>query len=415
MIAAVECLAGAIALLGAGHRAWYWRGGRLRPGRWALVAFAACIGLSLVLLGIGELSASAAADGSPIGRALPLVTAELKLAACCFLVLMAHALGPPELRPARVRWQVAGAGLVMSATAVLYRAAGVTPVGGVITVPPGGRAALAVSSLVFTVYSAWCVGLFTAVVHRAARGLGPGLLRTGLRLVVGGGVFGLVWAGSSVEPLISGLRTGRQDAGEDAFSAPVALLALALGLGGASLSAWEQRAVAPLRRLRARRSYRRIGPLWSALHAIRPEITLERQSAGIGRRGNTEFALYRRVIEIRDAQLWLRAHLHPRVPEWAAAACGSEAGERRRAATVEAAVLAAALEAAAVGHRYPCALTEGYVPPSLLSDLEAETAWLVMVCEEFTDSRVVAEVRQRVRAELGLPTGASAGPPAGGG
>ncbi|TQF06379.1 hypothetical protein E6W39_34425 [Kitasatospora acidiphila] len=411
MIPAIECLAGVIALVGAGHRAWYWRGCRLRPGRWSLVAFAACIGLALALLGIGELPAPVVPDGSPISRALPLVTSELKLAACCFLVLMAHALGPPELRRARVRRQVAGAGLVMLATAALYQAAGVTPVGSVLTVPTGGRADLAASNLVFTAYSGWCVALFTAVVYRAARPLGPGLLRTGLRLVLSGGVFGLVWVGLSVVPLISGLRTGRQDTGEDAFSAPAAFLTLALGLGGATLTAWEQRAAAPLRLLRARRSYRRIGPLWSALHAIRPEITLEPPNAGIGRRGSTEFALYRRVIEIRDGQLWLRAHLHPQVPQWAAEACAAEAGgsgtgDRRRAATVEAAVLAAALEAAAVGHRYPSALTEGYVPPALLTDLEAETAWLVMVCEEFTGSRVVAEVRRRVRAELGLPAAA---------
>ncbi|WP_051970870.1 MAB_1171c family putative transporter [Kitasatospora azatica] len=398
MIGTLECLAGTIALGGAGHRAWLWRGHQLRAGGFSLIAFAVTIGLAQAAL---SLAGSGVAPAT--GSALLLLGSELKLAAGGFLVLMAFVLGSPDRRGRRVQWQAAGSALVMLADAALYGVAGVTPVGATLTVAPGGRLALAAFLLLLTAHSAWCVGLFTLVVRRAARGLDPGPLRTGLRLVVAGGVCGLIWIASGLVPLVVGLRTGRQDCGEDWFSAPVAVLALTLGLGGASLTALESRLTGPVRQLRARRSYRRIGPLWSALHAVRPEIALEPPISGIGLWGNTEFALYRRVIEIRDGQLWLRAHLHPQVPQWAAAACGSETGERRRAATVEAAVLAAALEAAAVGHRYPRALAEGYVPPAVPADLDTETAWLVMVSEEFTGSRVVAEIRQRVRSELALP------------
>ncbi|MFB7667000.1 MAB_1171c family putative transporter [Kitasatospora sp. NPDC056138] len=268
-----------------------------------------------------------------------------------------------------------------------------------LTVPDGGRVALAAFTLLFTAHSAWCVGLFTAVMHRAAHGLGPGRLRTGLRLVVAGGTAGLVWVAASLMPLVAGLRTGRQDNGEDAFSGPVALLALVLGIGGATLVALPGRVSGPLRRLRARRSHRRLGPLWTELRAIRPEIVLEPPGSGLRLHGRAEFALYRRVIEIRDAQLWLRAHQHPKVPRWAAAACGGM-DDHRRAAVVEAAVLAAALEAAEAGHRRPPAPDEAYVPPAALTDLDAETDWLILVTEEFADSPVVARIRDRVRREL---------------
>ncbi|GAA1234326.1 hypothetical protein GCM10009665_25690 [Kitasatospora nipponensis] len=402
MIGLLEWLAGAIALVGAGHRIRIRRRRGPHAGGSSMIAFSVGIGLALALLSV---AGSHLAPG--LDSALLLLSTELKLAAGCCLVLMAFALGAPERRARRVRRQVVGSALVMFADAALYLAAGVTPVGATLTVPDDGRAALAAFNVLFTAHGAWCVGLFTAVVHRAARRLGPGRLRTGLRLVVAGGVCAMVWVALSLVPLVAGLRTGRQEGGEDALSAPVAVLALALGIGGAGLAALEERLTGPVRRLRARRSYRRIGPLWSALHAIRPEIALEEPVAGMGLRGRREFALYRRVIEIRDAQLSLRAHLHPRVPQWAAEACAGEPDERRRAAAVEAAVLAAALEADPVGHHYPCALAEGYVPPpELLTDLETETAWLVLVSEAFTGSRVVAAVRRRVRAELALRDGA---------
>jgi hypothetical protein len=391
MIGLLQWLAGAVALGAAGHRAWLWRGCRPRTGAASLIGFAVTVGLSQSLQ-----SMAGAGLG---GRGVLLLSTELKVAACCFLLLMAYALGPPERRSARVRGQLVRTALVMVAIAALYGAAEVTPVRAELTVPERGRLALAGFDLLFTAYCGWSVGAFTLVVARAARGVGPGPLRTGLRMVVVSGVLGLVWVASELVPMVVGLRTGCQHGAEDAFSAPVSVLAIGLGLGGASLAALDGSAAGPVRWQRARRGLRRIDPLWSALHRVRPEIALDPPSGGLRLRGKTEFALYRRVIEIRDGQLWLRAHLHPQVPDWVAQACGNETGERRRAATVEAAVLAAALEAAAVGHRYPCAVAEGYLPPPL-TDLDTEAAWLVLVAEQFTGSRVVAEVRARVRAEL---------------
>ncbi|MFB7258724.1 MAB_1171c family putative transporter [Streptomyces nojiriensis] len=402
MIGTVSWLAGAVAIVGLLFRIRLWRGSPLQPGARHLVAFTVAIGLSMVLTPLTQ----GLHITTPSCRLMPLLSAELKLAAECFLVLTVLAVRPGGRNRFRMRWQVVGSVLVIVAAAVLYRAAGVTPVGSMLTVEDGGRAALTGYDVLFTVHSLWCVGLFTVMIHRSVRQLGPGLLRTGLWLIFAAGACGLLWSARSVFPLISAFRTGRQNGGANLYSASVGLATLVLIICGMTLTAWGDRLAAPVHRMRARRNHRRIGPLWSALYAVRPEIALEPPTTG-SRLGsltmNPEFALYRRVIEIRDGQLALRAHLHAGVPEWAAEACRvARLDQRRTAATVEAAVFAAALEALAAGRRYPYPGTDGHTPPTIAPDLRTESSRLALVAEAFTHSPVVASIRRRVRTELDL-------------
>ncbi|MFJ8433883.1 DUF6545 domain-containing protein [Kitasatospora sp. NPDC094019] len=148
---------------------------------------------------------------------------------------------------------------------------------------------------------------------------------------------------------------------------------------------------------------RRLGPLWSALRSERPEIELVAPEQwfgpGSGRRGDVRFALFRRIIEIRDGQLSLRPHLHPLVPFWVGEVV-RPAGTEEFAIVVEAAAIAAALEAARAGHRFPVGPAEGWVPHPLAAGLREEAAWLVKVAAVYRRSPVMAHVRRRVRAEL---------------
>ncbi|MGW2401225.1 MAB_1171c family putative transporter [Kitasatospora sp. NPDC001664] len=401
MISLVEWLAGAVAIVGVLYRIRLWRGGPLQPGARYLAAFTASLGLSMALLPFSR-SPGIAAQPS-VAYLLPLLCTELKLTAECFLALTALAVRGGERDRPLMRRQALCSVVVMTAVALLYRAAEVTPVAGNITVGAAGRAELTAYNALFTAHSLWCVALFTLLVHRAARRLGPGLLRTGLRLVVVAGACGLYWSAMSLFPLVQGFRTGRQTSGVNLHSAAIGLATLVMVIGGMTVTAWGGRIAARVRRLRARRELRRIDPLWSALYAVRPEIALEPPSPRSlrGPAGNPEFTLYRRVIEIRDGQLALRAHLHAGVPGWASAACRAAALDRRRTeATVEAAVLAAALEAAAAGRRYPYPDTDGHTPPATAPDLRTESSQLALVAEAFTDSPIVASVRRRMRTEL---------------
>lgn len=76
------------------------------------------------------------------------------------------------------------------------------------------------------------------------------------------------------------------------------------------------------------------------------------------------------------------------------------AGTEEFAILVEAAAIAAALEAARAGRRFPVGPAEGWVPHPLTAGLREEAAWLVKVAAAHRRSPVMAHVRRRVRAEL---------------
>ncbi|MGW1767901.1 MAB_1171c family putative transporter [Streptomyces sp. NPDC002073] len=373
-----------------------------------VAALTLCLTLSLLLL-------SRAAPGAVpprLAHLVPLLGGELRLAAECFLALLAHAVRPTGRPRPWARRQGAFSLAVMAACAVAYLAAGVGVEDGKLLAADGGRAELAVYSALFTGHSLLCTALFTVLVHRAARLVGPGPLRTGLRLVAAGGAASVVWSAFGVFPLLDVVADGRRDIADAPWAVPFALLSGALGIGGASLTAWAAR---PPRRRGARRSHRRIRPLWSALCTAHPRIALDARPPG-GRFSlplrTGEFALYRRVIEVHDGRMALRGHVHPLAPLWAAEACAGLLPPARRAATEEAAVIAAALEAAAAGLRFPGSADPG--PPAGHDDLDAEIGWLVEVAEAFAHSEAVARVRRRMRAELAAATAAAglAAPPA---
>src|SRR6185312_14606632 len=82
------------------------------------------------------------------------------------------------------------------------------------------------------------------------------------------------------------------------------VLSLSMVAVGAAMPAWAKYlARDPSSLVRARRAYRQLEPLWSALRAAAPEIALEQRTR------NAEVRLYRRVIEIRDGILTVRGDL----------------------------------------------------------------------------------------------------------
>jgi hypothetical protein len=115
---------------------------------------------------------------------------------------------------------------------------------------------------------------------------------------------------------------------------------------------------------------------------------------------NADFALYRRLIEIRDGQFALYAYLPPAASDWAAQAA-DEAGitdEPTRTAVIEATEIAAALAARSVN-----ALGRSDVPGRSANlatrpDLVAEATWLLAVTKAFTTSPIPATARRHFGA-----------------
>ena len=165
-------------------------------------------------------------------------------------------------------------------------------------------------------------------------------------------------------------------------------------VAGTTASAWYP----PLSRL-ARQAwlwsaYWRLRPLWAALRQVIPEVTLPRPP---GVRLNIRYRVDRRVIEIRDAELALRAYSPPEVPgraEAAARCAGLDADEA--VAVAEAAVIATALAARRDGQPPRLDGTPGKVTSTLPgNDLRAEAARLILVSRAFRRSPIVARIAGR--------------------
>ncbi len=213
------------------------------------------------------------------------------------------------------------------------------------------------------------------------------LLRFGVRWVAAAGVLGFLYAAYNVAYVIAKL------AGVGALPAPTGVSRALLGSAtaliavGSTMPDWGHRIS---RWVADYRALRRLYPLWAELCLAAPHVALTQppsafvdavQIRDIG------FRLYRRVIEIRDARLALRPHLHhpARVAANEAARCSGLRGQAADA-FVEAANLAAASRARAAGAEPD--LDAKPDPPSGGETFAEELGWLLLVADHFAPAGV---------------------------
>lgn len=392
-------------------------GARRDPVQRCVCGFALCTGLALLINAPPTL---AALDGAvPVEPAVWLSRA-LKLLALTALAQLAVVLrrpGTPGRRPRQLRLGWA----VQAATVLLFLAARpeITPDA---VVAGDGRWYYAAYNALFIGYGCACLALLLRALLGHARAVGPGPHRAGLRLLATAAGVGVFWTGWGLTDLAAVLGTGEQPRGEHPVAVALGIAVAAVTLAGTTATVWGGPLSAPVRWLRARRRYRALEPLWRALHQAVPEIALPARPA----RGNpdlrdAEFALYRRIIEIRDGHLALRPYFHPEVPAWLAAARGGTdpatprgpaapdgsaahvpgpdgSAEEADDPVLEAAQLAAALEHRGAGRPRYRGRPAPHTPRTARDLVDAEASWLLAVTEAFTRSPAVAEVRRRARA-----------------
>ena len=135
-------------------------------------------------------------------------------------------------------------------------------------------------------------------------------------------------------------------------------------------------------------AYWRLYPLRNVLRQAVPEIELPSDP---GMRWNIRYRLYRRVIEIRDAQLVLRPYAAAVIARLATAiALESGLPPDRVAAVAEAAIIVSALRSRARGP----ACRHGRTPGDLVggvsgNDIRAEAAGVILVCRAIRRSPIV--------------------------
>ncbi|MES4906555.1 MULTISPECIES: MAB_1171c family putative transporter [unclassified Streptomyces] len=418
---------------------------RFAPGTRQLCLFGVCMGAAMAVLAPATVTAAgrvlpAAAEAWPhcVGR-------ELEMAALAWLALAAMALDLPDARHIPARWHVRVTVTVCAVAAVCFLASGAVVEEGEVVAPGAqGRVGLVAFDVLFTLYSLWSLTLFALPVHAQIRRSGPGPFRTGLRLVTASACVGGLWALWGLAGVANMARTGRQGAGTDPVAMVLAASCLVLACLGATAAWWRGALTAPARWLRAYRRYRALEPLWSALHAAAPGIALRARTRRLSwlPPRSAEFALYRRVIEIRDGYLALRPYAAPAGPAAEAGTAdggnsGEDAGvvgetevEQARAAEAEAAAVAAAIVAARSGVRHggpapagaatnsattsaansAASPTSGPAVRPVRGTVEAEAAWLVRVADAFARSAAERPVRAGVPAELRLSRGRERAP-----
>jgi hypothetical protein len=394
------------------------RGRRAAPSvRW-LCLFALFLGAAMAVLAPATV---AVADHAlpELSHLTHLLGRELEMAALSFLPLAVLELGLPQRWLVRrsTHLRVTTATLVSSPAIFLAADADVTDEG-MVTADGTGWIALAVFGVVFTAYGLWCLAAFILPVHFYARGLGPGPLRTGLRLITVSAGIGLLWGAWGLTGIANMVMSHRQGAGQDPVAVALGTGCLVAAALGATAAKWAAGAASLRRRLRAHRDYRALAALWSALHAVLPETSLPVRSwpgPGLVLLRDAEFALYRRVVEIRDGYLALRPYLSPHIDSWTSTAQRRFPLPRSGVAVaVEAATIAAALESARSGNRYGTGQSAAHAGSPVGSTVEAETAWLTRVAEAFEFSDLVEYVRCRARQELaGSQVGTGVGTGAG--
>ncbi|WP_199443147.1 MAB_1171c family putative transporter [Umezawaea beigongshangensis] len=228
------------------------------------------------------------------------------------------------------------------------------------------------------VYAAGQAPAFGNVVRlglRYARAASDPALRAGLRLVAVGTTGALVYLVHKAVLTASARFDFPHPLGQTALVGKVlpvtAHLLVLLGTVTPALLHWSQRY----------RLYRQLRPLWHALYRADPAIALDPPAvADLLALRDLRLRLYRRVIEIRDGLLALQPYRDAGVADAARArAAGAGLRGQRLEAEVEAATVAAALRARALGT--PPAEPEIRVAGG--DDLDSDTAFLGRVARAY--------------------------------
>jgi hypothetical protein len=266
------------------------------------------------------------------------------------------------------------------------------------TVSTAARGGWSVPVLASQVFLAACYcpaeGRIAVIALSFSRRVRVGPIRWGMRAVAAGAAaeLGLILARAA---MIASYAAGEQAAGRAATAIAVAQGAAVISvIAGTTASAWVPALSRLARQAWLWAAYWRLRPLHAVLRQVLPEVTLPR-SPGVRR--NIRYRVGRRVIEIRDAGLALRAYAPPELPgraEAAARLAGLDADKAM--AVAEAAVIATALAARRDGHppRFDGTPGEG-LSDAPGDDLRAEAARLILVSRAFRRSPIVTRIAER--------------------
>jgi hypothetical protein len=311
-----------------------------------------------------------------------------------FAILAYTVQDPAQTRRVVVRHTVI-ASLVIVAMAVLLTAGNTRFTTEFVTVY-GKKPLITAYLFLFSAYCASALAAFLMLIRRYSAASMERALRVGLNIMMLGACAGLLWAGWKTVVIIIDEISPEPVKVEALVTALLSSTAAALIAIGGVIPLAIRYVRDPFRRARTARYYRKLEPLWREMHQVLPEIKLSPAD-----HGGDDFSVYRRVIEIRDANIALRVHCHPDVRGWATEAAQQHGitGDQVEV-LVEASVIAGAIEAYAAGVRYHTEPSTAETPLIGTGGIDAERDWLVRVSQAFARNTTVDQIRRRVRDEV---------------
>ncbi|MBF6064979.1 hypothetical protein IU494_30500 [Nocardia terpenica] len=393
MIDFVKYLVGVICLIVAAFKGLQLRRQEsVSAAGWYTVVCFFLLGLAAFAIAPGTLRAASSFEPFPnfarwVGNSLAVA------AGWCVFAILAHTVRDPAKAQRLVVRQAIIAGLVVVAMGVLLVAGHTRFTTEFVTVY-GKRPSITAYLALFSAYLSWAFVAFIALIRRYSAATPDRPLRAGLRIMMLGAFAGLLWAAWKTIVLVINQVAPHPVRVEALVTALLSSSAEALIAAGGIVALAFRFVRVPLERARTARYCRQLEPLWSQMYRALPEIKLAPIEQG------DEFSVYRRVIEIRDANLALRAHCHPDVRRWAVEAA-RQAGITGEKADViaEAAVIAGAIDAHAAGVGYP-AESAAVEMHRGTGDIESERDWLIRVSRAFAGDPIVQQVRGRAISAL---------------
>ncbi|MDG4766030.1 hypothetical protein O7632_18260 [Solwaraspora sp. WMMD406] len=241
---------------------------------------------------------------------------------------------------------------------------------------------------VFVVYA----GDLARLCWRFARATPRRWLRRGLRITAFGAAAALIYCVSKAGYLVA-YRLGATPAGESQIAAVLVTIGALAMLVGLTLPTWGPAVDTGRIWTRRQRSWRQLAPLWRAVTSAAPQLVLdERAHRTTVALRDIDYALHRRITEIRDGRLALRPYIDQRIAR-AAGRLADDAGldDESRSALVEAAMIAAGVRQAEAGAPVSRPdLSDPYDPPD---GYPGEIAWLSQVARWYGRSALVDRAR----------------------
>lgn len=389
MTSAVFLTAAALTLSGAAYKAL---GLRSQPASRPAVAFAATLltlGLALALR--APVIATPVNDTARVPNLNVLVGNSMTLISTCsvlrVLVYFAEPAGPSGRRKSRLRLVLLA--LALSCMTGLFVWSLASP-------PVDFLEHRSVQSLTYVlIYVSYLAAGMTDACQLCVRYAPhtPGrYLRLGLRLVALGSALGIlycvVYGYNTIATHTQLTQVGPRLLTSTLLPATTCVLLVI----GSTIGGWGPRLSEAAERLADYRSYRKLGPLWRALAEVAPEAIPppDMASLTIGQKR------YRRIIEIRDMILTLRAYRDPTIAtDVAITSAVIEESLLVAAAATEATVIACAIRARREG-RLTASGPDITMPPQLGADLATESHWLEAVSAALTTSVTAPPGRPRI-------------------